>query len=107
SRTRAARHRGLVASAWAAAVLGLVELLMDRLQAERIAEQLQFPPDFFDPPVPRPDEWPDNTELRRAVDWFKSFISPQQWIQRREQAARRLYLSAMGIGSGDGRFFDA
>lgn len=80
---------------------------MDRLEAERIAEQLQFPPDFFDPPVLRPDEWPDNTELRRAVEWFKSFISPQQWIQRREQAARRLYLSAMGIGSGDGRFFDA
>lgn len=80
---------------------------MDRLHAERIAKQLQFPPDFFDPPDPRPDEWPDNPELRRAVDWFKSFIPPHQWVQRRERAARRLYLSAMGIGDGDGRFFDA
>jgi hypothetical protein len=79
---------------------------MDRLRAEHIAKQLQFPPDFFDPPIPRPDEWPDNPELRRAVDWFKSFIPPHQWIQRREQAARRLYLSAMGIGAEDGRFFD-
>jgi hypothetical protein len=80
---------------------------MDQLYAERIAKQLQFPPDFFDPPDPRPDAWPDNAELRRAVDWFKSFIPPHQWIQRREQAARRLYLSAMGISAEGGRFFDA
>ncbi|MBK1781733.1 hypothetical protein JHL22_10935 [Advenella sp. WQ 585] len=80
---------------------------MNHLHAECIAEQLQFSPDFFDPPDPRPDEWPDNLELRRAVDWFKSFIPIQQWKQRREQAARRLYLSAMGIGSEDGRFFDS
>ena len=80
---------------------------MDRINAERIASQLQFPPDFFDPPNSRPDEWPDNPALRRAVDWFKSFIPPHQWMQRREQAARRLYLSAMGIGAEDGRFFDA
>lgn len=80
---------------------------MDQLNAERIARELEFPPDFFDPPDPRPDHWPDNPELRRAVDWFKSFIPPAQWAQRREQAARRLYLSAMGIGAGDGRFFDA
>jgi len=80
---------------------------MDRLNAERVARELEFPPDFFDPPDPRPDHWPDNPELRRAVDWFKSFIPPAQWAQRREQSARRLYLSAMGIGAGDGRFFDA
>lgn len=80
---------------------------MDRMNAERIAKELEFPPDFFDPPDPRPDHWPDNPELRRAVDWFKSFIPPAQWAQRREQAARRLYLSAIGIGAGDGRFFDA
>lgn len=91
----------------AAVLLSLWNLFMDHLQAERIAKQLQFPPDFFDPPVSRPDEWPDNPELRRAVDWFKSFIPPNQWVQRREQAARRLYLSAMGIGAEDGRFFDA
>lgn len=67
---------------------------------------LEFPPDFFDPPEPRPDFWPNNPELRRAVDWFKGFMPHEQWIQRREQAARRLYLSAIGVNSGDGRFFD-
>lgn len=79
---------------------------MDRMNAERIAKELQFPLDFFDPPDPRPDEWPDNPDLRRAVEWFRSFIPHHQWMQRREQAARRLYLSAMGIGAEDGRFFD-
>ena len=39
---------------------------MDQLNAERIARELEFPPDFFDPPDPRPDHWPDNPELRRA-----------------------------------------
>lgn len=80
---------------------------MDSLNAERIASQLQFPSGSFDPPDPRPPEWPDNVELRRAVDWFKSFIPPAEWLQRREQAARRLYLGALGISAGDGRFFDA
>ncbi|WP_150430732.1 hypothetical protein [Dechloromonas sp. CZR5] len=69
-------------------------------------DDLEFSPDFFDPPEHRPDAWPDNPELRRAVEWFKSFMSHEQWIQRRKRAAHRLYLSAMGIDSGDGRFFD-
>ena len=30
-------------------------LLMDNVDADRIAEQLQFPRDFFDPSDPRPD----------------------------------------------------
>ncbi|MDM0010151.1 hypothetical protein QTI51_37320 [Variovorax sp. J22G73] len=80
---------------------------MTESRAARLARELTYPPDFFDPPDPRPDFWPDNPDLRRAVDWFKSFISPQQWVQRREQAARRLYLSALGIGDEGGRFFDA
>lgn len=70
---------------------------------------LIFPTGFFDPPATRPDFWPDNPELRRAVDWFKSFIPEEDWIKRRENAARRLYLSARGVAdpSGDGRFFDS
>ena len=76
-------------------------------RAARLARELAFPPDFFDPPDPRPHFWPDNPDLRRAVDWFKSFIPHQQWVQRREQAARRLYLGAMGVGDEGGRFFDA
>lgn len=71
-------------------------------------DDLEFPPDFFDPPATRPDFWPDNPVLRRAVEWFKSFIPHDEWKQRRERAARRLYLSAMGRKdeSSDGRFFD-
>ena len=68
--------------------------------------EIEFPPDFFDPPTIRPDSWPDNLDLRRAVDWFKSFMPHDEWIERREKAARRLYLSALGIqeDSGGGRF---
>jgi hypothetical protein len=40
-------------------------------------DDLEFQPDFFDPPATRPDFWPDNPVLRRAVDWFKSFIPPE------------------------------
>lgn len=71
-------------------------------------DDLEFPPDFFDPPATRPDSWPDNPVLRRAVDWFKTFIPPEEWKQRRERAARRLYLTAMGRTDelSDGRFFD-
>lgn len=79
---------------------------MNTLDAERIAKQLQFPADFFDPPANRPDDWQDDLNLRRAVDWFKNFIPRREWTQRRDQAARRLYLSALGINAGDGRFFD-
>lgn len=70
---------------------------------------IEFPPDFFDPPDPRPDDWRDNTELRRAVDWFRSFIPPGKWVKRREDIARRLYRSALGEAElgGDGRFFDS
>ena len=45
-----------------------MKLSMDRLHAERIAKELKFPEDFFDPPDPRPDEWADNPDLRRAVE---------------------------------------
>ncbi len=70
---------------------------------------MKFPADFFEPPVPRPESWPDNPELRRAVEWLKTFMPDAEWRQRREKAARRLYSSAMGIAddAGDGRFFNA
>lgn len=44
-----------------------------------------------------------------AALWTGSKVSSLRLSgrQRREQAARRLYLSAMGIDSGNGRFFDA
>ena len=57
---------------------------------------IEFPADFFDPPDPRPDDWRDNIELRRAVDWFRSFVPLDKWVKRREDIARRLYRSALG-----------
>lgn len=73
------------------------------------SERVDFPTGFFDPPKTRPNSWPDDPELRRAVNWFKSFIPQQEWTKRRENAARRLYQSAMGMAdrAGDGRFFDS
>ena len=82
-------------------------LAMNSSKTLAMLEQWEFPTDFFDAPHPRPAEWPDDPQLRRAVDWFKSFMSPQQWIERREKAARRLYAGALGIKVGDGRFFDS
>jgi hypothetical protein len=58
----------------------------------------EFPEDFFDPPAVRPDTWPDNPDLRRAVGWFKSFMSEVEWKQRRLAAAQRLYDAALGRG---------
>ena len=73
------------------------------------ANEFTFPSGFFDPPSPRPESWPDNFELRRAVDWFKGFMTDVEWIQRRNSAATRMYKAATGDGSitGDGRFFNA
>lgn len=67
----------------------------------------EFPADFFDPPAERPEWWPDDPDLRRAVDWFRSFMPEAKWPARREAAARRLYETAVGqVKDGDkGRFF--
>ncbi|WP_257385054.1 hypothetical protein [Tahibacter caeni] len=57
---------------------------------------IAFPEDFFTPPTVRPDEWPDDPDLRRAVEWFRSLMPRQQWVKRRENAARRLYQTTLG-----------
>ena len=67
-----------------------------------------FPDDFFTPPTTRGEEWPDNPQLRRAVDWFRSFMSVAEWEERRLAAAQRLYDAALQRPSaiaGKGRFF--
>jgi hypothetical protein len=67
---------------------------------------MEFPEDFFDPPKVRPETWPDNPDLRRAVEWFKSFMSEVEWKQRRLAAAQRLYDAALGrVEDPKGRFF--
>lgn len=80
--------------------------LFDNVQMSSM--DFEFPDDFFVPPLVRGDDWPDNPELRRAVDWLKTFLPEADWHKRREAAARRLYQAALsdpGDPTGKGRFF--
>src|SRR5690606_28162857 len=45
-----------------------------------------MPDGVFGPPEERGPEWPDNPDLRAAVDWFKSFMTPEDWHARRVAA---------------------
>lgn len=68
----------------------------------------EIPSDFFDPLPNQDKNWPDNPDLRRAVGWFKSFMSDKDWKSRREAAAKRLYAASVGQlndPTGKGRFF--
>lgn len=72
------------------------------------AKPYQFPVDFFAPPSDRGDNWPDNPNLRLAIEWFKSFMKPNEWSARRTAAAQRLYdiaLKRMPDGDTKGRYF--
>lgn len=69
---------------------------------------VEFSNDFFEPAPDRHEGWPDHPELRRAVEWLKTFMSERDWAERREAAARRLYEAALGKledPTGKGRFF--
>jgi len=66
-----------------------------------------FPDDMFTPPEERTDDWPDDLELRRAVDWFKSKMDEGEWEKRRLNAAERLYDAALHqITDTKGRLFE-
>lgn len=70
---------------------------------------VEFPDDWFTPPIERPDTWPDYPEVRAAIDWIKTYIPEDQWVERRLAAANRLYEAAIGTlvdPSGLGRFFN-
>lgn len=65
-------------------------------------------PDIFDADL-KPDDWPDDPELRRAVDWLLSFVPPEEWKRRRFAALQHFIDSLTGGSpdhSGKGRFFD-
>jgi len=74
-----------------------------------MTQEIVFPPGFFDPPEIRSDAWPCDPDIKKAVEWFKSFIPVEEWIERRARVARRLYESTLGLSNpnGDGRFFDS
>lgn len=64
---------------------------------------VEFPDSFLRPPDRRTDDWPDEPELRRAVDWLKGFLPDAEWKQRRQAAVNRLYNTALGrIDADDG-----
>lgn len=67
-----------------------------------------LPKGVFGPPGQRGPKWPDHPDLRVAVDWFKSFLAPEDWEQRRTAAFFLLHQRALGMGDPDlrGRFFD-
>lgn len=69
---------------------------------------IEIPEDFFDFDGERPEEWPDNPDVRRAVEWMCSHIGEDEWRRRRLAAARRVYdLIVNGAEPGTaGRFFD-
>lgn len=65
-------------------------------------------PDIFEADL-KLKGWPDDPELRAAVDWLLSFIPPEEWKQRRFAALRHFVDAASGSSpdpSGKGRFFD-
>ena len=71
------------------------------------APRVEFPDDFFDASEARPETWPDNPDLRQAVDWLRSFMPEAEWKRRRLAAARRLYDAALGqVEDPKGRFFN-
>lgn len=70
-------------------------------------EEIELPDGIFGPPEDRGGRWPDHPDVRKAVDWFKAFLSAGEWKARRKAAFFRLHLSAMGLRADPkGRFFD-
>ncbi|MDY0969140.1 hypothetical protein [Sphingomonas sp. CFBP9021] len=71
-------------------------------------EPIEIPEDFFDFDGERPEEWPDNPDVRRAVEWMRCYIGEAEWKRRRLAAVRRVYdLIVNGAEPGTtGRFFD-
>jgi hypothetical protein len=69
---------------------------------------IDIPEAVFGPPPERDERWPDFPDLRRAVDWLKSFMTAAEWRDRRAAAFRRLIEPAYGLAPRDqkGRFFD-
>lgn len=69
---------------------------------------ISISPDFFEVDL-RPANWPDDPDLRRAVDWFVSFMPDAEWRRRRFAALERFVNAATGSlaldPAGRGRFF--
>lgn len=71
---------------------------------------MKIAPDFFEFNL-RPPGWSDDPDVRRAVEWFLSFISADEWRSRRFASLERFLKAATGNLAEDtsdaGRFFAA
>lgn len=68
-----------------------------------------MPSGVFGPPKSRGPEWPDFPDLRKGVEWFKSFMPEGDWERRRVAAFVLLHQRAYGMSDPEvkGRFFDS
>jgi len=68
----------------------------------------ELPETLFRPPDERSEDWPDEPDVRRAVNFFRDFIGEKEWKKRRNAAANRLYAASLGrVEEPDrGRYFD-
>lgn len=82
-----------------------MQLSYEDLKKLARGEPVEVSEQLFSAPDPR--LWPDDPDLRRAVDWLKGYVG-DDWSQRRLAAFARLYASAIGdLGfDGKGQFFD-
>lgn len=65
-------------------------------------------PHFFEADL-KPDDWPEDRELRAGVEWLLGFLDPQAWRTRRFAALQRFVNAVTGASvpaSGNGRMFD-
>ncbi|WP_322883401.1 transposase (plasmid) [Sinorhizobium medicae] len=69
----------------------------------------KMPKGVFGPPKSRGPEWPDFPDLRKAVEWFKSYLPEGDWEKRRIAAFVLLHQRAYGMSDPDakGRYFDS
>ncbi len=65
----------------------------DDLRKLARGESIEVPEQLFSSPNPR--GWPDDPDLRRAVDWLKGYVG-DDWPRRRLAAFARLHASAVG-----------
>ena len=69
------------------------------------SSSIHFPANFFVCQAGTPDS--DDPDIRRAVNWFKSFLTEAEWTERRNRVANRLYDAALQKTQDEkGRFFD-
>ena len=68
----------------------------------------ELPEGFFGPPAERGEDWPDEPNVRRAVEWFIALMSHEEWEKRRRRVAEYFYSTPQEKVEADksGRYFD-